>query len=140
MRILRPVFSWGEANWAHIDNEGASLCGEDMGADVELRLETVEDGTVPLCPRCRHAHNQYSVKVLSHGQARSYQDSQYIYNVVDLADEKRSKAEVLTYCRKHIRESYRRSEMPSWASPELREFSQTEPGVWRYHVREAYTG
>jgi hypothetical protein len=144
VKILRPVFSWGEAAWAHIDHEGVPLCGADEGPDVDLRLEVVvaeNEDAVRLCPTCKHVRAGFRVKAVKGGERDANGDRQYVYEVSYVeGPHPHDGAEVLAYCRNHVKQSYRPSEMPSWSSPELLFFRyDPESEVWIYHVQEAST-
>ena len=97
-----------------------------------------EFGGSHVCRHCAAVFYQYEVKIHQSCQARG--DSWYIYQVVDTAEEKRDREEVLSFCQRFIKHSYSRDELPGWSHPELRGFTETRPGSWSYRVRMAYTG
>jgi hypothetical protein len=141
LEVIRPYSKrLGAYHWVHIaDHDGAPLCGDANNAFVaELRPE-MWDGKTKLCLDCACAQHQFSVNTLQAGQVRRYGPSEYIYDVIDLADERRDRASVLAFCQEHVKRSYTRDEMKDWSWPELKELSERKPGVWRYFVFEAST-
>ena len=140
----------GVFTWVHLDKGGQPFCGEEYDMErYNFRIEQIdlddpeainEFGGSHVCRRCAAAFYQYKVETHQSGQARSYQDSWYIYQVVDTAEEKRDREKVLSFCQRFIKHSYSRDELPGWSHPELRGFTETRPGSWSYRVRMAYTG
>jgi hypothetical protein len=79
--------------------------------------------------------DEFKVTCLMAGQPRRYADSEYKYELKDLADLPRTKDEVLVWCRKHLR-NY--PDTKSFLSAYLQKFEQRSDGIYVYHVISPY--
>ena len=135
LKVLRPISKRvGAYHWVHIDAGGDPLCGEGATDFAPSFRSEVWDEHTDVCKACRAVEHQFSVRAIQAGQVRKYGPSEYIYDVTDLADEKRERAEVLAFCMEHVYKSHFKENMPNWASPRMDECAERTPGVWRYHV------
>ena len=138
LKVLRPVSktrSIGSYHWVHIDAcDGKPLCGAETDEYVVSFQPETWDSKTQVCGTCRANENHYSVNTLQSGQIRRYGPTEYIYDVTDWNEPKRDRAKVLAFCMEHVYKSYLREDMPNWASPRMKECTETKPSVWRYHV------
>jgi len=135
LKVLRPIGVRGRPyRWVHIDADGKPLCGQEATEFAPSFRSEVWDMSEMVCQSCRTVEHQFSVSTIQAGQVRKYGPSEYVYDVTDLADKKRGRAEVLEFCQENVHTSYAKSNMPNPFSPRLQELSERTPGVWRYHV------
>lgn len=152
-RVVRPARKIRDGldpfSWVHLDDgHGEPLCGEQYGDQYVKQLEIIgwgnlgraKKGKTTLCRKCAQKHFGFEVQTIQHGQARAYQDSKYIYDVTDVADEPRDREEVLEFCRRWVCFFYDRADMPHAFAPRLCGFRETKSRVWRYHVERLFTG
>lgn len=128
--------------WSHLlDENDQPLCRQEK--DNELRIVDIDlekDDPNLICNKCAAVLYRFKVETLQYGQPRPYADSTYVYHVTDEAEMPREYEDVKAFCKRFVKFSYDRDDMPGWHSPRFLGLSKIHDGIWKYRVSLAFTG